>query len=151
MSPTLSLLSYLLHYGCREQITWLRFRSHIFCHLCAPSAQLCGTVTPNIDNFYSCGGLYLFEGVMSGGPAFVSYPLTRFARSAWLQIRLEAMDNVVGQISVPGVAAANVTALIQGMAHVPGWNDKNFQVQFTFRVSSFYNGCISGSDPLLPL
>ncbi|KAF6262791.1 armadillo-type protein [Scenedesmus sp. NREL 46B-D3] len=43
------------------------------------------------------------------------------------KIRLEAMESVVAKAQDPE-AAGNVQTLVQGMAHLPGWEDKNFQV-----------------------
>jgi uncharacterized protein YhhL (DUF1145 family) len=43
------------------------------------------------------------------------------------QVRLEAMESVVAKAQAPE-AAECVQTLVQGVAHLPGWDDKNFQV-----------------------
>jgi uncharacterized protein YhhL (DUF1145 family) len=44
------------------------------------------------------------------------------------QVRLEAMEAVVAKAQAPE-AADCVQTLVQGVAHLPGWDDKNFQVR----------------------
>lgn len=44
-----------------------------------------------------------------------------------LQVRLEAMDKVVA-LAQDSSAADNTAVLVQAMAHLPGWDEKNFQV-----------------------
>lgn len=48
-------------------------------------------------------------------------------RCAVVQVRLEAMERVVALAQEPN-AADNTTVLVQSMAHLPGWDEKNFQV-----------------------
>lgn len=43
------------------------------------------------------------------------------------QVRLEAMDVVLARAQAPD-AAEHAALLAQAMAHVPGWDEKNFQV-----------------------
>lgn len=44
-----------------------------------------------------------------------------------LQTRLEAMEKVVALAQDPS-AADNTAVLVQAMTHLPGWDEKNFQV-----------------------
>ncbi|WIA40847.1 hypothetical protein OEZ86_004518 [Tetradesmus obliquus] len=48
------------------------------------------------------------------------------ADAQW-KVRLEAMETVVAKAQAPE-AADCVQTLVQGVAHLPGWDDKNFQV-----------------------
>ncbi|WIA20537.1 hypothetical protein OEZ85_004931 [Tetradesmus obliquus] len=48
------------------------------------------------------------------------------ADAQW-KVRLEAMETVVAKAQAPE-AADCVQPLVQGVAHLPGWDDKNFQV-----------------------
>jgi len=43
-----------------------------------------------------------------------------------MQVRLEAMEVVVNLAQQPA-AADNSAVFVQAMAHVPGWDEKNFQ------------------------
>jgi hypothetical protein len=48
--------------------------------------------------------------------------------AACYQVRLEAMESVAAKAQAPE-AAECVQTLVQGVAHLPGWDDKNFQVR----------------------
>lgn len=43
-----------------------------------------------------------------------------------MQARLEAMEEVVNLAQQPA-AADNAVVFVQAMAHLPGWDEKNFQ------------------------
>lgn len=53
---------------------------------------------------------------------------------AAVQVRLEAMDRVVALSQEPG-AADNTAVLVQAMAHLPSWDEKNFQVRVYIRAT----------------
>lgn len=50
-----------------------------------------------------------------------------------LQTRLEAMERVVALAQEPA-AADNTAVLVQAVAHLPGWDEKNFQAGYTTHV-----------------
>lgn len=45
------------------------------------------------------------------------------------QTRLDAMERMVAFVGGPGVAASSGSTIVQAMAHIPGWGEKNFQVR----------------------
>lgn len=47
---------------------------------------------------------------------------------AMLQVRLDAMDKVLAGVR-DGSVLDSCSVVVQGMAHIPGWNEKNFQVR----------------------
>jgi hypothetical protein len=66
-----------------------------------------------------------------------------FALSA-AQVRLEAMETVVAKAQSPE-AAECVQTLAQGVANLPGWDDKNFQVRSSVKKHDMKYGVKYGA------
>ncbi len=51
--------------------------------------------------------------------------------AAW-KARLEGMDVVLAKANEADVAAEHCSVLVQAMQHIPGWEEKNFQVRVAY-------------------
>jgi hypothetical protein len=76
----------------------------------------------------SAGGMGKAEAVDRLRELLGEGPLAALQDAAW-KARLEAMEALLERASEPELLAGSGCVLVQAIQHVPGWDEKNFQVR----------------------